>query len=64
MTSFISLQCPCRHPKIIGFTLIEEVESIAMAIYTLLAYLNLPPRTVWYDNSCSLYDSALLRKFM
>lgn len=47
MTSFISLQCPCSHPKIIGFSLIKEVESIAMAISTVAAFLNFPPHTVW-----------------
>lgn len=61
MTSFISLQCPCEHPKIIGFSLIKECESIAMAISTVLAFLNFPPRTLWYDNACNLYDSVLLR---
>lgn len=61
MTSFISLQCPCRHPKMIGFTLIKEVESIAMAISTIIGFLNIPPRTMWYDNACNLYDSAILR---
>lgn len=61
MTSFISLQCPCAHPKIIGFTLISEVESLAMAISTVLAFLLFPPRTLWYDNACNLYDSAILR---
>lgn len=61
MSSFISLQCPCKHPKIVGFALIKEVESIAMAISTVLAYLKFPPRTLWYENSCNLYDSALIR---
>lgn len=61
MTSFISLRCPCKQPKIIGFALIKEVESIAMAISTVLAYLTFPPRTLWYDNCCNLYDSDLLR---
>lgn len=32
-----------------------------MAISTVLFYLNIPPRTLWYDNSCNIYDSALLR---
>lgn len=61
MTSFISLQCACRHPKVIGFTLIKQVESIAMAISTVLGFLKYPPRTLWYDNACNFYDSALLR---
>lgn len=53
MSSFISLQCSWRHPKIIGFTLISEIESIAMSISTVLDYLNLLPRTSWYDNACN-----------
>lgn len=61
VSSFISLQCPCHHPKIIGFTLIKEVETIAMAISTIMAFLRFTPRTFWYDNACNLYDSALLR---
>lgn len=61
ITSFISLQCPCQHPKVIGFTLLKEVESIAMAISTMIEFLNIPPRTVWYDNACNLYDYTLLR---
>lgn len=61
VTCFISLQCPCEHPKIIGFTLIKEVESLVMAISTLIAFLRFPPRTIWYDNACNMYDSALLR---
>lgn len=43
MTSFISLKCPCRHPKIIGFKIIKEGDSIAMAISTVLEFLNFPP---------------------
>lgn len=61
MTSFISVQCPCVHPKIIGFTLIREVETLGMAISIVLGFLNIPPRTLWYDNGCNLYYSALLR---
>lgn len=61
MTSSISLQCPCEHPKIIRFTLLKEIDSIAMAISTVIAFLNFPPRTEWYDNACNMYDSALLR---
>lgn len=61
MKSLISLKYPCRHPKIIGFALAREVESIAMFISTVLVYLNIPPRTLWYDKSCNMYESALLR---
>lgn len=61
MTRFIILKCCCRHPKIIGFTLIKEVESIAMAISTIISFLPYPPRTTWYDNACNMYDSALIR---
>lgn len=61
MTTFVSLQCACRHPKIVGFALIKEVESISTAISTVLAFLRFPPRTLWYDNACNLYNSALLR---
>lgn len=61
LTSFLSLQCPCDHPKIIGFTLLRQADSIAMGLSTIMGYLNIPPRTLWYDNACNLYDSGLLR---
>lgn len=61
MTSFLSLQCALRHPKIVGFSLLKEVESIYMDISTVISYLRLPPRTAWYDYACNLYDAALLR---
>lgn len=61
ITSFISLQCSCAHPKVIRFTLLKEVESIAMAISTIISFLYIHPRAVWYDNARNLYDSALIR---
>lgn len=53
VTSSISLHCPFEHRKITEFTLIKEVESLAMAISTLFAFLRFPPRTIWYDNDCN-----------
>lgn len=32
-----------------------------MAISTVISFLRFPPRTVWYDNACNFYDSALLQ---
>lgn len=39
----------------------KEVDSIATALSTVLAFFNFAPSTVWYDNACNCCDYAILR---
>lgn len=41
--------------------LLRECESISAALSCILTHFDVPPRTVWYDNGCNLYDSACIR---
>lgn len=59
--SFLTVQCACAHPKLLGFVILKQNESISAALSTVLTHFPVPPRTVWYDNACNLYDSAITR---
>lgn len=59
--SFLTVQCACAHPKLVGFVILRECESISAALSAVLAHFPVPPRTVWYNNPCNSYDCAMIR---
>lgn len=59
--SFMTVQCACAHPKLIGFVILPEHESISAALSSLLTHFVIPPKRVWYDNGCNTFDCAINR---
>lgn len=59
--SFMTVQCSCVHPKLLGFVLLRECESISAALSSVLTHFRIPPRRVWYDNACNTVDCAVSR---
>lgn len=59
--SFLTVQCSCAHPKLLGFVILKECESISAAISAVLTHFPVPPRRVWYDNACNTFDCAMTR---
>lgn len=44
-----------------GFVVLTGSQSLSAAPSSLITHFQVPPRHVWYDNSCNMYDSAILR---
>lgn len=59
--SFLTVQCSCRHPKLLGFVILRECESISAALSSVLTHFRIPPRRIWYDNACNTFDCAVSR---
>lgn len=60
-SSLLTVQCACSHPKIMGFVIIHQCESISAALSSLVTHFPIPPRNIWYDNACNTYDSGMLQ---
>lgn len=58
--TFLTVQCACAHPKLVGFVVLRECESLSAAFSSVLTHFPVPPRTVWYDNSCNTFDCAMI----
>lgn len=56
-----TVQCACPHPKLLGVVVMDESESIYMAVKELFTRFDPPPRIVFYDNACNLALSVALR---
>lgn len=59
--SLLTMQCACAHPKLIGFVVLTQFETISAALPCLLTHCKIPARNVWYDNECNSFESAMLR---
>lgn len=53
--------CSCKHPKLLGASIMDEAESLSTAINALFTRFNPLPQTVFYDNACNLTKSVGLR---
>lgn len=58
--SFLTVQCPCYHPKLLGFVILKESESISAALSSVMTHFPVPPRRVWYDNACNSFNCAII----
>lgn len=56
-----TVQCVCRHPKVIGVSVILSKKSTATVLSTLLCRFPVLPRCVFYDNACNLARTSILR---
>lgn len=52
--------CTCRHPILIGFSVMLQNEGISTALSVLLSRLQRLPRVCYYDNSCNMMRTATL----
>ena len=57
----LTVQCSCDSPKLLGFLIMTQAESTALALSSVLTHFAIPPRIVFYDNACNLYKSVLIR---
>ena len=57
----MTVQCACDAPKLIGFIVMTQAESTALALSSFLSHFPVPPKTVYYDNACNLFLSVMLR---
>lgn len=56
-----TVQCCCKHPKILGISVMEECEGVSMAMSILLSRFKHLPRVTYYDNACNFGKSAVIR---
>lgn len=59
ITSFLTVQYLCAQPKVLGFVLSKESEPLSTALKSIMTHLSIPPRHVWYNNACNVFDSAI-----
>ena len=57
----LTVQCACDSPKLLGFIIMTQAESTALALSSILTHFGVPPRAVFYDNACNLLKSVLIR---
>ena len=57
----MTVQCACQSPKLLGFIIMTRAESVSLALSSLLTHFPILPRMVYYDNSCNMFSSAVLR---
>jgi len=53
--------CTCRHPILIGFSVMLQNEGISTALSVLLSRFRKLPRVCYYDNACNMMRSVTLR---
>ena len=58
---FMTVQCACNSPKLIGFVVMNRAESTSLALSSFLSHFKVPPRTAYYGNACNLFLSVMLR---
>ncbi len=56
-----TVQCVCSNPKLLGVSVMNSSESLSIATSTILSRFSALPRTIFYDNSCNLTKSLVLR---
>ena len=61
LLGIFTLQCECRHPKLIALSVMDECESVSTAMSVLLSRFKNLPQATYYDNGCNLAKSVLLR---
>jgi len=56
-----TVQCCCRHPKLIGISVMDACEGVSTALSAILSRFKTLPRFVFYDNGCNLSKSVTIR---
>ena len=56
-----TVQCVCRHHKLIGVPVMGECEGLSSALPALLSRFKVLLRVCLYDNSCNMSRSITLR---
>jgi len=56
-----TVQCACRHPKLLGVSVMESCEGVSTALSVMLSRFAKLPRVIYYDNACNLAKSVILR---
>ena len=53
--------CVCRHPKLLGVSVMTKTEGVSTALSILLARFSNLSRVCYYDNGCNMTRSIVLR---
>ena len=56
-----TVQCVCQYPKVVGASVMLEMESVSTALSSLLSRFKHLPRICYYDNACNMLKSVILR---
>ena len=56
-----TVQCVCRYQKIIGITVMLDMEGVSTALSSLLLRFKHLPRICYYDKACNMLKSVILR---
>ena len=56
-----TVQCVCRHPKLLGVSVMLEMEGVSTALSVLLSRFKTLPRVCYYENACNMLKSVILR---
>ena len=56
-----TVHCICSKPKLLGISVMTEMEGVSTALSVLLSRFRILPRVCYYDNACNLAHSVILR---
>lgn len=56
-----TVQCVCKHPKIIGVIVMTHNETTALALSTVASFFEILPENMFYDNGCNLRRGIITR---
>lgn len=56
----LTVQCVCSNPKLIFIFVMSRVESISLALISILMFFSITLRIVYYDNACNTVAAALI----
>ncbi len=56
-----TVECCCKHPKLIGVSIMDACEGVSTALSVILLRFKTMPRTCFYANACNLLNSVTVR---
>ena len=59
--AIFTVQCVCRHPKLLGVSIMTKTEGVSTALSVLLSRFEQLSKVVYYDNICNMARSTVLR---
>lgn len=56
-----TVQCVCRHPKLLGVSVMMQTEGVSTELSALLSRFEPLPSVFYYDNACKMAKSIVIR---
>ena len=60
LTRIFTFQCVCQYSKVIGISIMLEMEGVSTSLSSLLSRFKHLPRVCYYDNVCNMLKSVIL----